>query len=167
MLYILGTNNHALTIVERWWQLTEHVLYIRGLSRCYDRCPMQMITDEACFYPEGYITMLWPLSIDDGNRWSMFHTWGIDSHALTVPWVDDNWRNMFHTWGINNHALTMSGDDDNWRSMFHIWRGLSPCSERYSMMITTDGACFCLEGYIPCSDRCHETTEHVSYLSDI
>ena len=60
MFHTLGITNHALTVLMRWWQLTEHGSYIRG------------------------ITMSWPLSFDDENCRSMLHTLGINNHALFV-----------------------------------------------------------------------------------
>ena len=97
--YIWGVYYHALTIVLRWWQLTEHdwyyrgilpcyerchgtmttgracfILYLRDISPCSDRCHETMTTDRPCFILQGYITMFWPLSWDDDNWRSMFHT---------------------------------------------------------------------------------------------
>ena len=103
-----------------------------------------MTNDGACFLPKGYTIMLWPLSWDDDTRWSMFHTLGMNKHAMSIVMSDDNWRSMFSTWGIYDlsltdvmrrwqltkhvsyltiyrYALTVVRDDDNWRSMFHTW----------------------------------------------
>ena len=128
--------NHALTVVMKWWQLTEHDSYLRDMSpcsvRCHGtmttevecfihewyitmlwRCHEKMTTDGACFIHEWYITMLLPLSSDDFNsRGSML---------CPLSWDDDNWRSMFYTY-MHEWYITMfwqlSWDDDNWwRSM--------------------------------------------------
>ena len=51
--------------------------------------------------------MLWPLSRDDDNWWSMFHRWMIYYHVLTLSLDDDNRQSMNHTLGICYHALTV------------------------------------------------------------
>ena len=144
------------------------ILYLRDISPCSDRCHETMTTDRPCFILQGYITMFWPLSWDDDKWRSMFHTWRIRYHVLTVDY--DSWPSMFHTWGGYHPARPLSLDDDNWQSMLHIlgmnnhalsvvmrrWkltehvsytREILPCSDRCHKTMTTDGACFILEGY--------------------
>ena len=53
-----------------------------------------MTSNGACCIPKGWITMLCPLSWDDDNWQSMFHTWGIYNHALTV--VMRRWQPTEH-----------------------------------------------------------------------
>ena len=83
MFHTLRVNNHALTVVMRRWQLTEHASYINDILPCSDRCHEMLTTDGAWLKPKENITMLWPLSLDDNNLWSMVHTLGIYYHALT------------------------------------------------------------------------------------
>ena len=73
---------HALTVVMRRSQLTEHVSFINDLLPCSDRYHETMTTEGAFFIHEWYITMLWPLS-----------------------WEDDKWRSMIHILEIYYHAL--------------------------------------------------------------
>ena len=80
----LGICNHALTVVMRRWQLTEHGSYLRDILPCSDYCHETKTTDGAWFITKGYIPMLWPLSWDDNNWQSTVHTLGIYYHALTV-----------------------------------------------------------------------------------
>ena len=107
MFHIWGIHYNALTVVMRRWQLTEHASYLRKTLLCSDLCHETMTTDRACFIPEEDITMLWPLSWDDGNCRSMFHTLGMNNHALTV--VIRRWQLIEHifAWGIYYHALTV------------------------------------------------------------
>ena len=73
----------------------------------------------ACFLPQGYITMLWPLTWDDANWRSMFLTCGIYYHALTV--VIRRWQlteRVSYVRGITM-IWPLSWDDDKWRSMLH------------------------------------------------
>ena len=140
--HTFGMYSHALSVVMRRWQLTEHDWYIRDLLPCSDRCHKTMATDGACFIHEWYISMLWPLSWDDGNWQSMTHTWGGVIILLPLSWHEDNLWGMIHIFGMYNHALSvvmrqrqlaghvfkdiwyitmlspLSWDDDNWRSMF-------------------------------------------------
>ena len=99
--------NHSLTVVMRRWQLMEHDSYQRYILPCSDRCLETMTTDGACFIPEEYITMLWPLSLVDDNLQGMFNRY----MKMTMLWPlssdDDNWRSMTHTWLIYYHALTV------------------------------------------------------------
>ena len=44
---------HAPTFVIRWWQLTEHVSYLRDKSPCSDRCHETMANYGAWFTPLG------------------------------------------------------------------------------------------------------------------
>ena len=83
-LHTLRMNNPALSVVMWRSQLTEHVSYMNDILPCSDRCHATMTTDGAWFIHEWYITMLWPLSWDDDNWWSMIHTLGVLNHALTV-----------------------------------------------------------------------------------
>ena len=59
--------HHALNVVMRWWQLTEHESYLRIILPCSDHCHETMSTDGVCFVPKGWITMVWPLSWEDDN----------------------------------------------------------------------------------------------------
>ena len=165
---------HVLTVVMRLWQLTEHVSYLRGVSPCSDRCHWTMTTDRACCISKGWIIMLCPLSWDDENWRSMFHTRGRYSHALTV--VIRRW----HIFWMNNHALSFIMR--RWKLMEHAsyLRNTLPFTDRCYETMTTDGACFMTEKYIvipwpllsdhanwqsmyilegvsPCSERCHGT----------
>ena len=131
-----------------------------------------MTTDGACFIPEGYITMLRPLSWDDKQQ-SIFHILRMNNHALSVviiSWDDDDWWSMLHTWGIYNHALTvvmrrcqLSGhvsypsntwpcsdrwEDDNWWTMFFYLSNTFRCSDRWHETVATYRAWFILEKYI-------------------
>ena len=136
---------HALTDVIRQWQLTEHVSYLMYIFSSSDRCHETKKTDGACFIHEEYITMLWPLSCDDDNWWSMFHACMIYYNALTV--VIRRWHLTEHVsyltdtspcseschetiandraWFIPYACITMLWpllwDDDSWRSMFYTW----------------------------------------------
>ena len=141
------------------------------ISPCSDRCHETMTTDGAWFIPEGYITMLCPLSWDDDNWQSMFYTWMIYYNALTVvmrrwqlmehvsflsyitmlwplSWDDNNWRSMVHTLGIYYQALTV---------VFIRWQlteqgsypwDKKPYSDRCHETMTIDGAWFIPKGYI-------------------
>ena len=119
MLHILGMNNHALSVVMIRWKLTEHVSYTREILPCSDRCHKTMTTDGAFFILEGYFNILWPLS-----------------------WDDDSWRSMFHTWGIFHHALTVIMR--RWQLTEHVsyLMNTSPCSDPCYETMTTDGAWF-------------------------
>ena len=125
MVRTLATYNHALTVVMRRWQLTVHVSYMRDISPCSERCHETMTTDGVCFIPVEYITMLWPLSWDDGNRQSMIHTLGMNNYALTVVII---------RWKLTEHVSCI--------------RDILPCSDRCHETMTTDGACFMTEEYI-------------------
>ena len=151
------------------------------VSSCSDHCHETIITDWACFIPDGCITMLWVFSWDDDNWRGMFNTLGIKNHALIV--VMRRWKMMEHVSYLRgcHHVLPLSWDDDSWWSMFHIWwayqhaltfimrpwqlkkhvsylREISPCSDRCHEMIITDGACFISEGVSPCSNGWHKRT---------
>ena len=82
-------------------------LKIYDILPCSHRCHKTMTTDGACFIPLRWITVLWPLSWDDGNWQSMTHSW----EGIIILWPlscdDDNWRSMFHTWMIYYCALTV------------------------------------------------------------
>ena len=116
---------HALTVVMRRWQLTEHVSNWRDKLPCSDRCHEMMTTDGAWFI-----------------------TLGMNNHALSVSRDDDNCRSMFHTWGIYHHALTFIMR--RWQLTEHASypRNVSPCSDRCQETLTTNGACFIDEWYI-------------------
>ena len=133
---------HALTVVMRRWQLTEHVSYLRDISPCSYRCLETMTTYGACFKPYGWITMLCPLSGDDDNWRSMFHSWEIYHHALTV--VMTRWLrwSMISTFGIYNHALYVVMRRWQLTEHVHYMHDILPCSDRCHETITTDGACF-------------------------
>ena len=106
-----------------------------------------MITDRACWIPYGWITKLCTLSWDDGNWQSMTHTWGGIAILWPLPWDDDNWRSIFHTIGLNNHVLSVV--IRRWQLTEHVSSimDILPCSYRCYETMTTDGACFILEGY--------------------
>ena len=132
MFHIWMISYHALTVVMRRWQLTEQDSYLRDISPCPDRCHETMTTDGAWLIPKGYITILWPLSWDDDNWWSMIHTKGIYYHALIV--VLRRWQLMehVHTLGMNNNALFV---------VMTRWQ----LTEHVSYLRNT----------LPCYDRCH------------
>ena len=118
MFHTLGIYYHALTVVTRWWQLTEYGSYLRDILPCSDRCQETITTDGVWLILKGYKTILWPLFFDDFNWRSMFHTLCIYHHALTV--VVRRWQMtehvlytrdilpcMLHTLGIYYNALTV------------------------------------------------------------
>ena len=107
------------------WQLSEHASYLRYILPCSVSCHETVTTVVACFIPKGYITMLWPLSWDDDNCRSMFHTYGINYHALTA---------VMRQWQPSEHVSYL--------------RVILPCSDRCHATITTVGACFIPKGYI-------------------
>ena len=169
--YLIGYN-HALTVVMRRWQLKEHDSYRRDILQCSDRCHQTMATGRACFIPQKWITILCPLSSDDDNCRSMFHSWMIYNHALTVVMrrlqlsehvsylrdilpCSDRCHETITTveacfiveWYITM-LWPLSCDDDNCRSMFHTSRDIWPCSERFHKTIKTVGACFIPKWYI-------------------
>ena len=110
--------------------------------------------------------MLWPLSWDDGNWQSMFHTLGMNNYALFV--VMRRWQltELFHTWMIYYHVLTvvirrwqltehvsyfrdiyhhaLTVLMSRWQLTEHDWylRDILPCSDCCHEMMTTDGAFF-------------------------
>ena len=146
MFHTLGIKKHALTVVMRWWQLTEHRSYLMGYNcaltvvmrrwqlkkhdsyrrdilQCSDRCHETMATDEheshlrdilpcsyrcreamaicrACIIPQGWITILFPLSWDDDNLRSMFHAKMIYYNDLTVA---------MRRWQLMEHVLYLRG----------------------------------------------------------
>ena len=123
--HTLGMYNHALSVVIRRWQLTEHVSYLMNTSPCSDPCNETMTTDGAWFI-----------------------TLGMNSHAQTVvirPW---QLRELFHTWGIYYHALTVVMR--RWQLKEHAayLRSELPCSVRCHETMKTDGACFIPVEYI-------------------
>ena len=65
-----------------------------------------------------------------------------------LSWDDDNWRSMFHTLGMNNHALTVVMS--RWQLTEHVsyLRDILPCSDCFHETMTTDGAWFIPYGYI-------------------
>ena len=67
MIHTLEIYNHALTVVLRLWQQTEHVSYMNDILPCSDCCHETMASDGASF-TEGDITMFWTLSWDD-DKW--------------------------------------------------------------------------------------------------
>ena len=177
IFHTLVIYNHALTVVMRRWQLTEHVSFLSDISTCADLCHETMTTDGAWFILEGYITILWPLLLDDDNWRSMFHTLGMCSQKNTLPcsdrchemmstdrtclilevyitilwplsWDDDNWRSMFHTLGMYNHALSISMR--RWQMMEHVsyMNDIFQCSDLCHKSMTTDGASFMPKGYV-------------------
>ena len=125
MLHFLGMYNHALSVVIRRRQLTEHVLYMNYMLPCSDRCLEIMTYYGAWFIPKRYITMLWPLS-----------------------WDDCNWRSIIHTWMIYNHALTVVIRWSQLKEHYSYLRDILPCSDRCHETIATEVACFIHEWYI-------------------
>ena len=108
-----------------WWQLSEHASYLRYILPCSVRCHETMTTVGACFIPKGYITMLWPLSWDNDNCQSMFHTKGLYDHALIV---------VMRGFQLSEHVSYS--------------RDILPCSVRFHDTMTTAWACFVPKGYI-------------------
>ena len=160
---------HALTVVMRRWQMTAHKSYLRAELSCYVRCHETMTTDGPCFIYEWYITILWPLSWDDANWRSIFHTWVIYHHAMTV--VMRRRQMTEHVLSINDKLpcsdcchetmtsdgasftegditmfWTLSWDDDKWRSIIYNL-------EMYYHDLTA-------------AMRQWQLTEHASYLRD-
>ena len=50
MIDTLGIYNHALTVVIRRWQLTEHVSYMNDILPCSDCCHEMKTTDKKISY---------------------------------------------------------------------------------------------------------------------
>ena len=147
----------------------------------------------AWFIPSGYITMVWPFSLDD-NVWSrLVHTIGYITILWPLSLDDNNWRSMFHTLEMNNHALTVVMRLWQLTEQVTYLRDEELCPDRCHEAITTDGACFIPKGWItmlwPLSwddDNCRsmfytlemnnhaltvvmsrwQLSEHVSYLRD-
>ena len=166
MIHTLGMYNHALSVVMRRWQLTEHDWYLRDLLPCSDRCHKTMATDGACYIWYITCTMLWVLSWDDDNWGSMIHTLGINKHALTVvmrhrqlteqvsfplgcitmlcplSWDDDNWQSMIDTLGIYYHALTVVIRRWQLTDQVSYMNGIFPCSDRCHKTMIPDRACY-------------------------
>ena len=113
--------------------ISMYASYFRDLLHCSDCCQETMTTEGSCFIPKGWITMLWPLSWDDDNWRSMFYTWGIYCHALTV---------VMSWWQLTEDVSHMSD--------------ILLCSDRCHVTMTTDGAFLYIRDMLPCSDRCHE-----------
>ena len=95
MFLIWMTYYKVLSVVMQRLQLSEHVSYLRDILSCSDCCCATMTAVGACFIPKGYITMLWPLSCDDYNCQSIFHTKGIYYHALTI---------VMRRWQLSEHV---------------------------------------------------------------
>ena len=125
MFHTWMIHNHVLTVVMRRWQLTKHESYFSDKLPCSDRCHDTMTTEWACFLPEEYISMLWPLAWDGGNWRSMFHKWMIYYHALTF---------VIKRWLLNEHDSCL--------------RDILPWHIRCHDAKTTDEACFIHEWYI-------------------
>ena len=117
MFYEWGIYYHALTVVMRRWQMTEHDSNLRELLSCFVRCDETMTTEGACFIDEWYIIM-----------------------RCSMSWDDDNWRSMIHTFGIYNHALTVVIGRCQLTEHVSYLRDYKPCSDRYHETITTDRA---------------------------
>ena len=115
-VYLWGYH-HALTVVMRRWQLTENVSYLQDPKPCSVRCHGMMTTDRARLISDGDGIMLWPLSRDD-----------------------DNWQSMFHTWIIYNHALTVVMRRLQLKEHVSNLRNTLPCSDRCYGTMTTDRA---------------------------
>ena len=116
--YLRGIYVSALTVVLRRWQLTEHDSYLRDIWPYSDRCHETMTTDGAWFILERYITMLWPLLLDDDDWRSMIHALGIYKMLWPLSWDDDKWRSIFDTLGMYNHALSVVVR--RWQLMEHV-----------------------------------------------
>ena len=119
IIYTLGLNYHATSVVMRPWQLTDHVSFMNDILPYSDRCHETMPTEGASFILEWYITMLWPLS-----------------------WDEDKWQSMIHTLEIYNHALTVVLR--LWQQTGHVsWMNdILPCSDCCHERMTSDGASF-------------------------
>ena len=154
----------------RWWQLTEHDSYLRG------------------------IIILWPLLWDEDNLWGMIYIFGMHNHAWSVimrrrqlaghvfidiwyitmlwslSWDDDSWRSMFHTLEMNNCALVvvmrwwqLTEHDSYFKGYNHT---LTVVMWRWQL---TEHVSF-TNDILPCSDRCHKmntTGKAFSYHRDI
>ena len=141
--------DHALTFVIIRWQRTEQVSYMNDILPCSDLCHKTMTTDGAWIVPKRYITMLWPLSWDDHNWQSMFHSLMIYYHGLTV--IMRRWQLKEHFSFLSDITMLWSlpWDDDKWRSMIHILEiYCHALTERCHETMTTDWACFIHEWYI-------------------
>ena len=132
----------------RRWQMMQHVSYMNDILPCSDRCHETMTTNGAGFILKGYITMPWPLSWDDATDGAWLIPKGYIIMLWPLSWDDENWRSMFHTWMIYNHSLTVVMR--RWQLMEHnlYQRYILPCSDRCLETMTTDGACFIPEEYI-------------------
>ena len=75
-----------------------------------------------------------------------------------LSWDEDNWRSIFHTWMIYYHALSIVMGW--WQLTEHVsyMNDMHLCSDRCHETMTTEGACFIHKWYIPCSDPCKATT---------
>ena len=124
MFHTVGMFYHALSVVMRRWQLTEHESYLRDILPCSDGCHETMSTDGACFIPKGWITMLWPLSWDDDKWRSMIHTLRMNDHALTVVmrrWqLTEHFSLRYETCSVSCHLLTTTVRAWLWNSEFGI-----------------------------------------------
>ena len=107
MFYTWMIYYNALTVVMRRWQLTEHIPHMNDILLCSDLFHEMMTIDGAWFVPKVWITLLCPLSWDNENWRSMFHTWMIYSMLWPLSSHDEDWRSIFHTLWKNNHALTV------------------------------------------------------------
>ena len=179
MFHTLLMNDHALTVGMTRWQLTDNDSDLRDIWSCSIRCHETKTTDGACFIHGWYITMLCPLSWDDDNWRSMFHTWTIYIFALSIvmrrwkltehvshlfdkyPYSDRCHETMTtdgayfsHEWYIAM-LWPLAWDDDNWRSMVHnlgmINHALSVVMRRW---ILTEHVSY-MNDILPCSDPCH------------
>ena len=106
--HTLGMYNHTLSVVIREWQLTEQDSYLMNTSPCSDRFNEPLTTDRTCLLSEWYITMLWPLS-----------------------WNNDNWRSLFHTLEINYHALSVVMNDNLIVTVSACTINRRPCSDTW------------------------------------
>ena len=137
--------------------------------------------------------MLRQLSLDDDNCWTMIYTLRYITMLWPLSWDKDNWRSMFHTWTIYHHALSVVMRRWQLTSYGSYLRGVLPWYVPCQKTVITDGACFIHEWYIsmlwPLSwdddnwrsmihtlgiyyhaltivIRRWQLTEHVSYLRD-
>ena len=124
MIHIFGIYNYALSVVMRRRQLAGHV-----------------------FKDIWYITMLSPLSWDDDNWRSMFHTLEMNNRALAV---------VMRWWQLTEHDSFLRGYNHTLTVVMWWWQ----LTEHVSYM----------NDILPCSDCCHEmktTDKEFSYHMDI
>ena len=87
--------------------------------------------------------MLWPLQLTEHGSYlrSIFILW-------PLSWDDDNWRSMFHTLGMFYLALNVVMR--RWQLTEHelYLRDILSCSDHCHETMSTDGVCFIPKGWI-------------------